>query len=100
MPYKDKETKRLYDLARYNENLRLAREYKVARGCKDCGYNTHHAGLEFDHVRGKYKNVAAMLSGTAERLFAEIAKCEVVCGTCHNLRTWNRKQELDTPLSV
>lgn len=57
----------------------------------DCGYNEHHAGLEFDHRDGKYKNVSAMLSGTLARLVSEIEKCDVVCGTCHNIRSYNRK---------
>ena len=91
MPYKDKAVKKAYDRARYEINLGLMRKHKVESGCMDCGYNAHHAGLEYDHVRGKYKNVAAMLSGTTERLFAEIAKCDVVCGTCHNIRSFNRK---------
>lgn len=58
----------------------------------DCGWNEHHAGLEFDHREDKYLNVPAMTNYSREKLLAEIAKCDVVCGTCHNMRTWNRKQ--------
>ena len=75
--------------------LRLEiRKYKVEKGCKDCGYNKHHAGLEFDHLEefSKEGNVSRMpFQGNKKATWAEIAKCEVVCGTCHNIRTWNRQ---------
>ena len=91
MPYKDKAFKTEYDRIRREANIELARAYKLEKGCADCGYNEHHAGLEFDHVRGKYQNVASMTTGTAERMFNEIAKCDVVCGVCHNIRTFERR---------
>ena len=69
------------------------RAYKVENGCADCGYNKHHAGLEFDHVGDKEFNIAAMARYSMKRVLAELEKCEVVCGTCHNIRTFNRITE-------
>lgn len=69
------------------------RKYKLAQGCADCGYRAHHAGLEFDHrdMRTKRDTVASLsLQGNVAGTWAEIAKCDVVCGTCHNVRIWNR----------
>jgi hypothetical protein len=91
MPYKDKEFHRQYRIDRYLANQEFIRQYKLERGCVVCGYNEHHAGLEFDHISDKYKNVTAMLNYSKEKLLAEIAKCEVVCGTHHNIRTFERR---------
>ncbi len=71
------------------------REYKLSQGCADCQYNKHHAGLEFDHREGResrYYTIAALMGKSINRIKAEIAKCDVVCGTCHNIRTFERLQ--------
>ena len=79
---------------RYERNRQKLHEYKVAKGCADCGYKEHHAGLELDHLPEfeKHENVSALLGRGWNIVERELAKCEVVCGTCHGIRTWNRKQ--------
>ena len=73
-----------------DKNRVEVRKYKVEKGCADCGYNAHHAGLQFDHVADdKLYNVGTLMS-TTKLLWEEIAKCEVVCGTCHAIRTYDR----------
>lgn len=78
------------------ERLRvLVRLYKVTWGCVDCGYNEHHAALEFDHLPGSKEasfNSFATLIWTCSTgdLWDEISKCDVVCAICHNIRTWER----------
>lgn len=66
---------------------------KLARGCADCGYNTHPAALDFDHLPGTQKSVGvSRLSGFPwEKVEEEIAKCEVVCSNCHRIRTAERR---------
>jgi thymidine kinase len=91
MPYKDKEVHKQYRQQRYLENQDFIRVYKLEKGCYDCGYKKHHAGLEFDHREDKFRNVTHMLTYSRSKLLEEIAKCDVVCGTCHNIRTWIRK---------
>jgi hypothetical protein len=91
MPYKDPEVRRAFDIERSRKMIEFLRDYKVKKGCADCGYNEHHAGLEFDHVYGKVQNVSKMGRYGKERVMEEVAKCDVVCGTCHNIRTFNRK---------
>lgn len=94
MGYKVKESQREYqkEWARRRRvtNREFIQNIKIERGCADCGYNDHHAGLEFDHVGEKTLNVASMMGHTQEKILKEISQCEVVCGTCHNIRTWNR----------
>lgn len=68
------------------------RQYQLEKGCVDCGYKDHHAALEFDHRPGTEKlfNVSARTAGNPEKTWAEIAKCDVVCANCHQIRTWDR----------
>lgn len=63
-------------------------DYKLQKGCVDCGYNKHHSALDFDHLADKSFNVcfAKSISQAKE----EIKKCEVVCSNCHRIRTYNR----------
>lgn len=62
-------------------------DYKIEKGCFDCGYRKHHSALDFDHVKGVKKlNVCFSKSiGMAKK---EIKKCQVVCSNCHRIRTW------------
>lgn len=67
------------------------REYKLSRGCADCGYNKHHAALDFDHIKGeKVFNVCNAKS--IKQASEEMKKCEVVCANCHRIRTYERLQ--------
>lgn len=95
MPYKDKEKALSYFSKRYWNHYKEVREYKLNIGCVDCGYAEHHAGLEFDHVPGrgtKSANVMNLLGKGYKALWDEIAKCDVVCATCHRIRTFNRSK--------
>lgn len=60
--------------------------------CKDCGYNKHSAGLEFNHIDPKEKeyNIHYLMKRPFNekwiKLFkAEIQKCEILCATCHKV---------------
>lgn len=80
---------RAQERARSAEIKEFLRTYKTSVGCQDCGYDAHHAALEFDHVVGdKAFNVAHAKSIAQAR--AEIQKCEVVCSNCHRIRTFER----------
>lgn len=87
-----------YMRERYKRDAEWMRQYKLDKGCADCGYNEHHAGLEFDHRDPRATHggqpVARLMGKGRTRIMAEIEKCDVVCGTCHRIRTWNRKQGL------
>lgn len=68
-------------------------EYKSTTPCADCGQTYPHYVMDFDHVRGeKMANVShlARSHGSRTRLFAEIAKCDLVCANCHRERTQQR----------
>ena len=64
-----------------------------------CGYNTHPAALQFDHIdpATKYRTKAGnvvhpsdMIKGNRYGLatvMAEIAKCRILCANCHAVHT-------------
>lgn len=96
-PARRRKTKANPDLARVRGALNrfkakeIMRKRKLELGCADCGYKGHHAGLDFDHVRGdKEFDVATIVSLPA--LYREMEKCDVVCARCHRIRTYNMAQ--------
>lgn len=63
--------------------------YKVRHGCSHCGYNDHPFALEFDHIDPHTKSMAIsdMYCFSWERIKPELAKCQILCGNCHNIKT-------------
>lgn len=63
--------------------------------CADCGARYPPYAMDFDHVRGeKFRDVSEMFRRRFawSKIKAEIDKCELVCATCHRLRTLARRQ--------
>ncbi len=72
-------------------------QYKLERGCTDCGYAENAAALDLDHLDPATKHpwlkdrksggprTAYVLSWELMKLEAE--KCEVACANCHRIRT-------------
>lgn len=83
-------------------NRRFIRRVKTLFGCADCGYRTHHAALEFDHVRGdkKYSVGGMVYSASLTKIKEEIRKCDVVCANCHSIRTFERGQQIYKAIPV
>lgn len=71
--------------------------YKLAKGCIDCGYNSHPVALDLDHRDASMKiaDVSSMVGGGSswENILAELEKCDVRCSNCHRIRTHYRHQE-------
>ena len=67
------------------------------RPCQDCGGSFHPWVMELDHRDGTTKTavVANLVSRgcTDARLLEEIGKCDVVCASCHRMRTYRRMYE-------
>jgi len=81
-----------------NQLKRMISEYKTRLGCKICGYDRHPQALQFAHrdpatkyrtatgrvvepsdmIKGKYRSRYGF-----ETIWAEIAKCDVLCANCH-----------------
>ena len=79
------------------QKMKEIHEYQMEKGCMDCGYREHPAALEFDHVTGtKLFNIGEQMGKKSrQQLWEEVAKCDVVCANCHNIRTANRLRRVE-----
>lgn len=87
-------------LAKIRENNRRAafkvREwlanYKLERGCVDCGYKIFACALQLDHNGPKTASISELRS-SKKRILEEIIKgqCVVRCANCHAIKTWKDK---------
>jgi len=60
---------------------------KIFYGCAICGYNQEPEGLDIDHLRDKSFNIGGEIKTNKSRIIKEIQKCQILCGTCHNIKT-------------
>ena len=62
--------------------------------CADCEARFAPCAMEFDHrdPREKVRGVTRMIGrASAERILAEVDKCDIVCANCHRKRTFDRR---------
>ena len=76
---------------RYQKKKRreLKAELIASRGgrCADCGYNAAVAALEFHHRDAGTKEFQISKSSVSRSLlWAEAAKCDLLCANCHRMR--------------
>lgn len=70
--------------------LTWVRDIKTSNGCVDCGYSSHPAALQFDHVLGEKRGcVSTMVHNGFSKavILEEISKCQIRCVVCHRIRT-------------
>ena len=74
-----------YMMERYKRR-RLEALLKLGNACAECG---SREDLQFDHRdrRTKFKVIARMWSYSEELFWAEIAKCQLLCGEHHHEKT-------------
>jgi hypothetical protein len=87
MPYADIEQQREYQRA-WRDARR--REFFVDKACAHCGSVDE---LELHHVDPAIKVSHKIWTWSAERRAAEIAKCIVLCNSCHQAETFARLRE-------
>ena len=75
-----------------SENRNWMNNLKTLEGCVCCGYKTHPEGLDFDHLYDKEFNIGRGGTLSKKRLEKEIKKCQILCGTCHHIKTRNEKK--------
>lgn len=78
------------------EKRKFLRQYKLERGCSECGYNKIPQALEFDHIdRSKKKSkVSKMYNFGWDALFKELGNCIILCANCHREKTMREKDYL------
>lgn len=93
---KNRSKKALRDAQRRAEVKAYVDRIKASTPCADCKRKFPAICMDFDHVKGKTRNVSGLVSG-AYRLALikeEIVRCELVCSCCHRIRTQKRKDNL------
>lgn len=83
-----------YRLARNAERREWLTRYKTERGCELCEYREDPVALDFDHVDPSQKVMAVgmMLASSWATIFAEVAKCRILCANCHRIESKKKKQ--------
>jgi hypothetical protein len=71
---------------RQQRHLRWMKDIKEAQGCTDCG--THGGLLDHHHIDPETRLlcVSGMANHSLEAILDEIAKCAVLCRSCHQKR--------------
>ena len=66
--------------------------YKLIRGCVDCGYKQFACALQLDHNGPKTASISELRS-SKKRILEEIERgnCVVRCANCHAVKTWKEK---------
>lgn len=68
--------------------------YKESHPCADCKQFYPSYVMDFDHLRDKKFGVSQKFTRfSADEVWEEIAKCELVCANCHRIRTHVRLAE-------
>jgi len=61
---------------------------KLGKGCKNCGFNSHPAALDFHHIDPKSKDSEVsnlFRKGQISKAKLEIEKCIILCSNCHRI---------------
>jgi len=84
-----------------NRRREMSRNYdllKMDRPCYDCGGVFLPCQMDWDHLP-RFKKCFTIgnkkMSRKFELVIEEINKCQLVCASCHRLRTESRKQQKD-----
>lgn len=84
------------------ELLKWYNGLKHGKICMQCGGGPFHAcQLDYDHMPGHHKvlEVSKMvrLGYSKEKVMQEISKCQLICASCHRLRTFYRRIGKEIP---
>lgn len=67
--------------------------------CANCGYNVNLDGLEFDHVIPTRKSSRVSLVSSIfwktplDKIGELVSDCQLLCGTCHRIKTRREARE-------
>ncbi len=83
-----------------NRRRRMSRNFdllKMDRPCYDCGGVFLPCQMDWDHLPQFKKSfdIAKKMSRKFDSVIDEINKCQLVCASCHRLRTELRQQKKD-----
>lgn len=94
----NKEVMKARAVAKRRANKALSKPYvdnlKATTPCRDCKRFFHPESMDFDHLKDKGREVSILVNSgfSLDKVKAEIAKCVLVCASCHRVRTFLRRQ--------
>ncbi|MCW6550346.1 hypothetical protein NFB56_16025 [Yersinia ruckeri] len=92
---KQKLAARKCQLKRTEENKKWIDDYKMSKGCVNCGYKQHASALDFDHIDRESKSftIGSRTGGLSKkRLAIEMKKCQILCANCHRIKTFENNE--------
>lgn len=92
---RNREQNKKYHQEKTKELREWVNKLKVFYGCALCGYNKEPEGLDIDHLYNKNFNIGGEMKTSKTRIIKEIKKCQVLCGTCHHIKTRAPKKYTD-----
>jgi hypothetical protein len=86
---------RIRDRVHRANTQKKTREIKLRSGCLHCGFNSHHAALEFHHRDPKTKKfrLGESRNYSWKKVLEEIEKCDVLCSNCHAILEHDKRAE-------
>ena len=86
------EKKKIYKKNLYDKVSNYLNDYKLSKGCRECGYKKSPYALEFHHRdrRLKIKNVSNFRKSSwtqLDNIVKEVQKCDILCSNCHKILT-------------
>ena len=86
------EKKKIYKKNLYNKVSQYLNDYKLSKGCQECGYKESPYALEFHHRdrKLKTKNVSSFRKSSwtqLDQIVEEVKKCDILCSNCHKILT-------------
>ena len=89
---KNAANKKLYKKHLYNKVSNYLNNYKLSKGCRECGYNKSPYALEFHHRdrNSKCNNVSNIRKSSwvqLDNIVKEVKKCDILCSNCHKILT-------------
>lgn len=80
---------------KYHQRITEAKE-TLGNQCKLCG---SQEDLEFDHINPESKiDCLTTLTGSKDKFYEELEKCQLLCKECHKVKTLNDKDQQSAKL--
>lgn len=86
----DKENQRKYQVKLRKELQVIANEYKLSKGCNNCGYKENAFALEFDHIIPRDNTGKKWTTPKYKKALRELIadpNIQVLCANCHKIKT-------------
>lgn len=90
----------LDNLYEHRQHVRsVVNSWKESKGCSACGFMGKHYQLDLDHIDpatkfGKQNHRAYEPNWKLDRVWNEIAKCQILCANCHREKTFTNSDHL------